>query len=381
MRLGQTMFHYNRDTFGLMDRDAGLHGFVVGSSGSGKTTLLTTAIKSLIERGQGVTLVDFHGDFAKSILGSIPRSSQHRVVDFSPLSATPIAFNPLSCTTKEMWPIIADANLSAMKNLFGNSWGPRLEQILLNALSATIAAGDTTLLDVRRMLVDEPLRVNILTRVDDPVVREFWLGTFASWSKSYRTEAIQSVINKLDALLTPKLRGMLCQTGPSFDFRNAFDQRKIVIVNLARGQMGPTAASTLGSFVLSAIQNAALSRADMPEKDRLPHTVFLDELQLYSNPQALTSLLSEARKYRVAVWSATQSLASVDRDEVLPIVLANAANFISFRVSQKDAVEIAPMLDNRVTPQDIVSLPRFTAYARMMVNGEVQPPFSLQTII
>ena len=118
----------------------------------------------------------------------------------------------------------------------------------------------------------------------------------------------------------------------------------------------------------------------MPEDKRLPHTVFLDELQLYSNPQALTSLLAEARKYRVAVWSATQSLASIDSDEVLPIVLANAANFISFRVSQKDAVEIAPMLDDCVTPRDIVALPRFHAYARLMVNSEVQSPFSLTTI-
>lgn len=166
----------------------------------------------------------------------------------------------------------------------------------------------------------------------------------------------------------------------SFDFRKAFNEGKIVIVNLARGEMGQTAASMLGSLVLSAIQNAALSRAEILESQRLPHSVFLDELQLYSNPQALTSLLAEARKYRVAVWSATQSLASIDADEVLPIVLSNAANFISFRVSQKDAVEIAPMLDDAVTPRDIVSLPRFHAYAHVMVNGEVQPPFSFTTI-
>jgi hypothetical protein len=381
VEIGKTLFHDQSQQFGLHDRDAGLHGFVVGSSGSGKTTLLTTAIDSLIKRGQGVTLVDFHGDFATDILNRVPMQYQNNVIDFCPHRENPIAFNPLSCPNKDDWPLVADSVLSGMKNLFGNSWGPRLEQILLNALSATIVAGDTTLVDVRRMLSDEPHCVRILTRVDDPIVREFWFQTFASWSKSYRTEAIQSVINKLDALLTPKLRAMLCQTGPSFDFRTAFDQQKIVIVNLARGRMGPTAASTLGSFVLSAIQNAALSRADIPEDQRLPHSVFLDELQLYQNPQALMSLLSEARKYRVAVWSATQSLASIDRDSVLPIVLANAANFISFRVSQKDAIEIAPMLDDYVTPRDLVSLPRFHAYARVMVDGEVQPPFSLTTTI
>ncbi len=380
MNLGQTHFHDHRQRFGLFDKDAGLHGFVVGSSGSGKTTLLTTAIDSLIKRGQGITLVDFHGDFAKSILSRIPKQFRSKVVDFSPLSDKPIAFNPLSCPELERWPLVADSVLAAMKNLFGDSWGPRLEQILFNALSAAIASGNSNLLDVRQMLVDESARMKMLANVEDPVVREFWLGTFASWGKRLQIEAVQSVINKLDALLTPKLRAILCQKGSSFNFRTAFDQQKIVVVNLARGQMGQTAASTLGSFVLSAIQNAALSRADMPEDQRLPHTVFLDELQLYSNPQALTSLLSEARKYRVAVWSATQSLASIDRDEVLPIVLANAANFISFRVSQKDAVEIAPMLDDKVTPRDIVSLPRFHAYARVMINGEVQSPFSLVTI-
>ena len=380
MLIGETCFHSNRNRFGLFDRDASLHGFCVGSSGSGKTTLLTTAILSLIIRGQGITLVDFHGDFARTILDSIPSRENDRVVNFSPFSDSPLAFNPLFCPEAMRWPVVTDSVLSGMKNLFGHSWGPRLEQILQMALSAAISAQNTTLADVRKMLSDEPTRTKILTRVPDPIVREFWFQTFASWDKRYRTEAIQSVINKLDALLTPKLRAMLCQTGRSFDFRKAFDEGKIVIVNLARGEMGQTAASTLGSLVLCAIQNAALSRAEIPESERLPHSVFLDELQLYSNPQALTSLLAEARKYRVAVWSATQSLASLDTDEVLPIVLSNAANFISFRVSQRDAVEIAPMLDDAVTPKDIVSLPRFHAYARVMVNGEVQPSFSFTTI-
>ena len=380
MNLGQTCFHSTKNRFGLLDADASLHGFVVGSSGSGKTTLLTTTITSLIKRGQGITLVDFHGDFARSIESAIPKPERHRLVRFTPLDNDPIAFNPLFCPDSESWPVVADSVLSGMRNLFGHSWGPRLEQILQMALSAAIAAQGTTLADVRRMLSDEPTRVRILSRVNDPIVRQFWFETFASWGKRLQVEATQSVINKLDALLTPKLRAILCQTGNSFDFRRAFDDRKIVVVNLARGEMGQTAASTLGSLVLSSIQNAALSRAEVPENERIPHSVFLDELQLYSNPQALMSLLSEARKYRVAVWSATQSLASIDRDELLPIVLANAANFISFRVSQKDAVEIAPMLDDQVSPHDLVSLPRFHGYARVMVNGEVQPPFSFTTI-
>jgi hypothetical protein len=381
MKLGQTCFHSTQDRFGLLDVDAALHGFVVGSSGSGKTTLLTTAIMSLIKRGQGITLVDFHGDFARSIENAIPKSERSRLVHFSPLSNKPIAFNPLFCPDSDRWPVVADSILSGMRNLFGHSWGPRLEQILQMALSAAIAAQGTTLAEVRKMLSDEPTRVKILSRVDDPIVRQFWFETFASWGKRLQVEATQSVINKLDALLTPKLRAILCQSGESFDFRSAFDDGKIVIVNLARGEMGQTAASTLGSLVLSSIQNAALSRAEIPEDDRIPHSVFLDELQLYSNPQALTSLLAEARKYRVAVWSATQSLGSLDSDSVLPIVLSNAANFISFRVSQKDAVEIAPMLDDAVKPQDLVALPRFHGYARLMVNGEVQAPFSFSTVV
>ncbi|MEL7499734.1 MAG: type IV secretion system DNA-binding domain-containing protein [Planctomycetota bacterium] len=379
-KLGRTCFHDHQELFGLHDRDFSLHGFVVGSSGSGKTTLLTSTIKSLIDRGQGVTLVDFHGDFANSITKQVPKRCRERLVEFSPLHSHPITFNPLSCPNRDYWPIVADSVLSGMKNLFGSSWGPRLEQILSMALSAAVAAGDTTFADVRKMLSHEPTRVGILSRVDDKIVREFWFETFESWGKRLQVEATQSVVNKLDALLTPKLRAMLCQRGQSFDFRRAFDEGKIVIVNLARGQMGQTAASTLGSLILSSIQNAALSRAEIPESERVPHSVFLDELQLYSNPQALTSLLSEARKYRVAVWSATQSLASLSSDEVLPIVLANAANFVSFRVSQKDAVEISPMLDDKVRPQDLVSLPRFHGYARVMVGGEVQMPFSFTTI-
>ena len=266
-----------------------------------------------------------------------------------------------------------------MKNLFGNSWGPRLEQILLNALSACIAAGDTTLMDVRRMLENEPLRVKILSRVDDPLVREFWLITFSGWSKSYRQEAIQSVINKLDALLTPKLRAMLCQTKTSFDFRQAFDNGNFVIVNLARGEVGQTAACTFGSLVLSSIQNAALSRASVKEDKRRLHYVFFDEVQLYSNPTALMSLLSEARKYRVAIWSATQSLASVDQHGVLPIIVGNAANFVCFRVSQNDAEQMN-MLFGQFTQCSLAELPRFFGIARLTTNGEIQNEFSFVTM-
>ena len=192
MNLGQTSFHSNKNRFGLLDKDASLHGFVVGSSGSGKTTLLTTAITSLIKRGQGITLVDFHGDFARSIENAIPKSERNRLVSFSPLSSKPIAFNPLFCPDPERWPVVTDSVLSGMRNLFGHSWGPRLEQILQMALSAAIAAQSTTLADVRKMLSDEPTRVKILSRVTDPIVRQFWFETFVSWGKRLQVEATQS---------------------------------------------------------------------------------------------------------------------------------------------------------------------------------------------
>jgi hypothetical protein len=377
--LGKTAYHDQQHVFGLHDQDASLHGFVVGSSGSGKTTLLKTAIASLIKRGVGFTLVDFHGDFAREVRAMIPRNQKHNLVDFDATDEDPIAFNPLACSDKNRWPVIADSVLAAMKNLFGNSWGPRLEQILLNALSACIAAGDTTLMDVRRMLEQEPLRTKILSRVDDPIVREFWLTTFAGWSKSYRQEAIQSVINKLDGLLSPKLRAMLCQTKPSFNFRQAFDTGNFIVVNLARGEVGQTAASALGSLVLSSIQNAALSRANFAEKERLLHYVFLDEVQIYANPHALTSLLSEARKFRIAVWSATQTFSSVDQD-ILPIIIGNSANLVSFKINHQDATIVASILCNQVMPSELEALPRFYSFCRLICDSEVQKTFSLKTI-
>ncbi len=228
------------------------HLYIVGQTGTGKSTLLLNLIAQDLATGAGLALLDPHGDLAEAVLLHIPRARSNDLVYMNPAdSERPIGFNPLSAVPEDLKPIVADGVVSAFRHVWPDSWGPRLDYILTNAVRALLDVPGGTLLMLPRLLIDENFRVQLVDQhVADPYVRAFWLGEYAGYSDHFRAEAISPIQNKIGkALIEPRLRNMLAQPRSTITLRRLMDEGAIVICNLAK----TAAASTVSCFAPTAI--------------------------------------------------------------------------------------------------------------------------------
>lgn len=375
----RTNFRDKRRTFGIKRVDRRAHMYVIGKTGTGKSTLLETLIAQDIAHGEGVALLDPHGDLAEKVLQNIPAERKGDLFYFDPIASEPLSFNPLEHVPPVRRPLAAAGLLEAFKKIWADSWGPRLEHILRNALLALLDQPDATLGDVLRLLVDSAFRRYVTSRIQNPHVRRFWLEEYEGYPARFRAEAIAPIQNKVGAFITnPILHRIVGRGASSFDMRRVIDEGKILIVNLAKGKIGEDAAALLGAMLVSTVSLAALSRAELPEHTRRDFYLYADEFQNYTT-LSLASMLSELRKYRVNLILAHQYLAQLD----LPIrsaILGNAGTIISFRVGMEDAEILAKEFYPVFAPVDLVSLPNHQIYLRLMVDGMASSPFSADTI-
>jgi hypothetical protein len=375
----RTNFRNERRTFGIKRADRRAHLYVIGKTGTGKSTLLETLIRQDIARNEGVALLDPHGDLAEKVLADIPEKRQGDLLYLDPIASQPLGFNPLENVPPLKRPLAAAGLLEVFKKIWADSWGPRLEHILRNALLALLDQPSATLADVLRLLTDSAFRRHVASRIQNPHVRMFWVEEYEGYPARFRAEAIAPIQNKVGAFLTnPILHRIVGRATSSFDLRKVMDEGKILIVNLAKGKIGEDAAALLGAMLVSKLSLAALSRAEMPERDRRDFYLFLDEFQNFTT-LSLASMLSELRKYRVTMVLAHQYLAQLD----LPIrnaILGNVGTIISFRVGMEDAEILAKEFYPEFAPVDLVSLPNYNVYLKLMVNGAVTRPFSAETI-
>jgi len=312
------------------------HVYICGKTGMGKTVLLRNIILADIWRGAGVGVIDPHGDLAEDIIDSIPPERSDDVVYFNPSDlAYPIAWNLVDTIAPDDRPTTADFLVEACKDLFGASWGPRLQFILYHAIRACLDAKDTTLLDVYRMLTDENHRAHIVRQAEDPVTRDFWQGEFAGWPERDRLQAVGSIRNKLGRFLgNPAVRNILGQFTGKLDLEFIINNQRIFIANLAKGTLGPDQANLLGSLLVARFQAAAFGRAKIPEEKRLDFNLTIDEFQNFMT-DSFASVLSEARKYRLNLTMAHQYLGQA-RPAVRDAVFGNAGSLIAFRVGGPD---------------------------------------------
>src|SRR2546423_6123849 len=312
------------------------HCYIVGKTGMGKTALLRNIILADIWRGAGVGVIDPHGDLAESIIDSIPPERSDDVVYFNPSDLEhPIAWNLVDTTAPDDRATTADFLVEAFKDIFGASWGPRLQFILYHALRACLDANNTTLLDVYRMLTDANHRARIVRQALDPVTRDFWQGEFAGWPERDRLQAVGSIRNKLGRFLgNPAVRNILGQFTGKLDLEFIINNQRIFIANLAKGTLGPDQANLLGSLLVARFQAAAFGRAKIPENDRIDFNLAIDEFQNFMT-DSFASVLSEARKYRLNLTMAHQYLGQAKRT-VQDAVFGNAGSMIAFRVGGPD---------------------------------------------
>jgi type IV secretory pathway TraG/TraD family ATPase VirD4 len=367
-------------TFGIKQGDRASHVYVIGKTGAGKSTLLEILAMQDVQQGRGLCLIDPHGDLAERLIASIP---EHRQSDLIYLNAPdigqPYGYNPLRRVHPSRIPLAVSGLLEAFKKLWDEAWGVRMEHVLRNTLFALIEAGDATLPDILRMLTEDRFRAEVIRKVKNEQVREFWTVEFKGYNPRYRQEMIAPIQNKVGAFLAdPVLRRILTATPIDLRFRAIMDEAKILVVNLAKGRLGEDSANLLGALLVTTVGLAAMSRSDATEGARRAFYVYIDEFQSFTT-LSVASMISELRKFGVALTLAHQHLQQLEPD-VRHAVLGNAGTLIAFRLGVEDAALIGREFEPAFEPLDLLNLPNHHIYLKLMIDGEPSRPFSATTL-
>ena len=369
-----------RKLFGIKQKNRRGHMYIIGKTGTGKSTLIENMAISDIKNGYGVALIDPHGDMAEEILDYVPKKRIKDVIYFNPADLeNPIAFNPLEKVPKDFHHLVASGIVSTFKKIWSESWGPRLEHILRHALLSLLEYPNSTLLDLPKLLTDKDFRKSVLNCITHTQVREFWLSEFDKYSVWLRSEAISPILNKISQfLISIPLRNIVCQKENNFDVRQAMDEGKILIVNLAKGKIGEDNCSLLGALVVTKIQLAALSRADLPEENRKPFYLYVDEIHSFIT-LSFADILSEARKYGLNLVLTHQYIEQLD-ERIRAAIFGNVGTIISFRIGAEDAKYLAQEFAPIFNEADLINLPNFHIYLKLMIDGVTSQPFSAITL-
>jgi len=378
--LGKTNYRGHQQIFGIKPLDRRRHIYVIGKTGMGKSTLLENMIFSDIIEGKGVGVIDPHGDLAENVLKFVPKNRVNDVVLIDPADKDyAVAFNMLENVDPAFNSIICSGLVGIFKKIYAESWGPRLEHILRNTILALLEYPGTTMLGIIRILQDADFRRRVVSKVEDPVVSAFWTEEFEKMQDKFRIEAISPILNKVGQFLSsPTIRNIVGQPKSTIDLRFFMDKGKIVIVNLSKGRIGEDNSSLLGSMFVTKFQLDAMSRANIPEADRKDFYLYVDEFQNFAT-EAFATILSEARKYHLNLTMANQYIAQMP-EEVRDAVFGNVGTVLSFQVGFDDAEYISQQFGEEVMPPDLVSLSKYNAYSRVLVDGMPTSTFSLATL-
>jgi hypothetical protein len=373
--------HRNRPIrFGIKTDDRRRHVYVIGKSGMGKSVLLENMFLSDIHAGHGCCYIDPHGDTADRFLDYIPPHRINDVVYFSPADMEyPIGFNILESVDPDKKHLVAGGLMSVFKKIWPDVWSARMEYILINTILALLDVPGATLLGINRLYVDEDYRKKVISLIQDPVVKTFWVKEFAAFTEKYRTEAVAPVQNKVGQFLSSSIvRNIVAQSKSTIDFREIMDSRKILILNLSKGLIGESNMALLGNMIITRLQLAAMERVNMPEKERQDFFLYVDEFQNFAT-ESFASILSEARKYRLGLVVAHQYVEQLS-EEVKAAVFGNVGTMISFRVGGPDAVELEKEFAPTYLQEDLISLTKYTIYLRLLIDGVASTPFSAKTL-
>ncbi|MDE2233128.1 MAG: type IV secretion system DNA-binding domain-containing protein, partial [Patescibacteria group bacterium] len=372
-----------RVKFGIKSKDRTKHLYAIGKTGMGKSTMLENMAVQDIQAGEGMCFIDPHGKTADLLLEYVPKERVNDVIYIAPFDTDfPISFNVLESVDPDKRHLVVSGLMSTFKKIWVDAWSARMEYILTNTLLALLEAPGSTLLGVNRLLSDKEYRRDIVSKVQDPSVKAFWTKEFANYSERMAQDAVPAIQNKVGQFTAnPLIRNMIGQPQSSFDFRQAMDNRKIVIINLSKGRVGDENMKLLGGMLVTKIYLAAMSRADTP--DRIARTLpnfylFVDEFQNFANA-SFADILSEARKYKLNLTIAHQYIEQMDED-VRAAVFGNVGTMIAFRVGATDAEALEKEFAPTFTIEDLVNLGFTQIYLKLMIDGLTSSPFSAVTL-
>jgi len=377
--LGQTNARSDRRLFGMRQADRLSHVYIIGKTGTGKSTLLENMIRQDFAAGRGAALIDPHGDLAARVEAHIPKWRRDvQVVDLG--RPTPgVGYNPLLHVSEPLRSIVVSGAMDVFKMMWADAWGVRMENILRHSLWALVEQPRATLQDLIPLLTEKSTRARALANVRNEETRRFFLKELPSYPPRFMAESLAPIQNKVAAFLADaRVRAFIAPEGDGLRLRQIMDEGGGLIVNLAEGRIGADSAHLVGGLLVTALGSAAYSRAALPEAQRRPFIAYVDEFQNFTT-LAVAKMLSEMRKFGVGMVLANQFIAQLE-PEVAQSVLGNAGSLIAFRLGGDDAPRIARELQPTFTAQDLISLPNYHIYVRMLVDGNPTPSFSAMTL-
>jgi hypothetical protein len=368
------------EKIGIKQEDRNTHMYIIGKTGSGKTKLLELLMRSDFEKGKGVIFLDPHGDTAENIIRYIPKSREKDViyVDFT-ISDFVFAFNPLESTRNSFKEISVENFLSIFQKFFSVDWNPKLEFLLRQVFYALSYSNKGTVLEIPKLLTDPEFRQKLIESIEDDSVRNFWSVEFNRFAESYATQAVSPLLNKISQMLTnTRVRRILSIPRSSFDIEEIVQGEKILIINLSVGELGEFSSSFLGSMIISKILQVMLAQADLAEDKRSQINLYVDEFQNFST-ESFIKILSEARKYKLALTIAHQYLEQIP-EPIRKAILGNVGSIVSFRLGQSDANLLSKEFKPYLKSEDFVRLSSREFWGKLAIDGKTSKPFLGKTL-
>ncbi len=367
-------------TFGIKGEDRRKHIYVVGKTGTGKSTMIANMAINDMRAGKGVAIIDPHGDLCEILLDYVP---SHRINDVAYLDPADPEYtfhlNPLEVKTDSFRELISSGIVSIFYKLYAHSWGPRLEYILRNTILTLLHIPRSTLLQVPEILTNETYRARVVERLDDPVLRNFWLNEFNKMSPQMRSEAVSPILNKVGQFLSSQtIRNVVGSPVSTIDIEAMMNQGKIVIVNLSQGKLGEDNSSLLGAMIITKMQLAAMNRVHVGESERRDFYLYVDEFQSFAT-RSFIKILSEARKYRLNLTLANQYIGQIDED-VQKAIFGNAGSIVSFSVGATDSRLLTREFGLKYKEEELVALGNYQIILKLSIDNHTSSPFSATTL-
>ncbi|NCN03917.1 MAG: type IV secretion system DNA-binding domain-containing protein [Candidatus Pacebacteria bacterium] len=375
------VIHKNQEVvYGLKRSDRRRHMYVIGKTGTGKSTMLANMAINDLKNGEGLCVIDPHGDLVETLLDYIPSNRINDVVYFDPGDKErSIKLNLFEGENVQHRELIASGIISIFHKLYSYSWGPRLEYILRNALLTLLQSKTAKMSDIIDLLTNERYREKVVDNLEDPILKGFWVDEFDKMQPRQMTEAIAPILNKIGQFVTsPIIRNVVNANKSSFSIEDIMNERKILLVNLSQGKLGEDNATLLGAMLITKIQLAAMGRVYVTEEERKDFFLYVDEFQNFAT-ESFNKILSEARKYRLNLILANQYIAQIP-EEVQKAIFGNCGTMASFVMGSDDAAVFAKEYGEKYTSEDLVSLSRHQIINKISIDNIVSQPFPALTL-